>query len=251
MLVKKNIERKTENKHEGLISVQETSYNKLLDYHLKNGFCILTAFRTENTSAENRELNRKLKADLRNRNLGFITVVGGYREIITKDNPNWDKADPIEGKDGLRSFSSMEESLLVPNYNTKTKEPFGDFEDLSEYIIFLGTKYDQDSVLISPPDGKAYYVITTDREGLSEGSKVGSIDMQFDKMGLAGIADTYFTSLTKTIGKMKTQKHGNAFKFENAYVLKPLGTIMGAHNRESSGELPIFGSHLITHTYLK
>lgn len=236
---------------EGLVSANETSYDKLLNYHIKNGFCILTAFRSENTLSQNRALNKKLKDDLKAKNLGFITVVGGYRETITKDNLNWDDADPIKGKDDVRLFSSTESSLLVPNYNTKTKEPFDDFKELSDYIISLGTKYDQDAVLIAPPNGKAYYVITTDREGLSEGSKVGSIDMQFDSMGLAGIADAYFTSLTKTVGKMKAQGHGNAFKFENyigSYVLKPLGTIAGAHCRDLSGELPIFGSHLISHS---
>jgi hypothetical protein len=231
----------------GYIRLNETSYDKLVNYHFDNGFCILTAFRSEFTMAENRARNKKLAADLKSNDLGFIRVTGGYREVIDKDNVNWDDAEVIPDNDEKRLLTIMEESLLVPNFDIKTKKPFDDFDKLKDIIIDLGIKYEQDSVLISPPhsDGNAYYVITNERYG-----DLGDIDMKFDKMDLASITDTYFSSLSKTINKLKVKRGDGVggFKFEKlkyvcTFVDEPRHTLSGMRSENASGALPIFGSH--------
>lgn len=248
MLIKKQ-------KLEGYVRIDETSYDKLTNYHLENGFVILSAFRSEYTLSENRKRTRNMKNDIRDAGFGFIPVVGGYREIIKQDNPNWEKADVISGKENERIYQTTEESVLVPNYDMKTKEPFSDFENLRKLAIKLGQKYDQDTVLISPPQGKAHYVITSDRYASSVGSTVGSVDMQFDKMSLANIADAYFTSLAKTINKLKHKSDGGV-KFENkayigAYIREPMHTLAGAHSLSMNNELPMFGSHYMPSSTFK
>ena len=149
----------------------------------------------------------------------------------------------------------MEESLLVPNYNTKTKKPFDNFSDLEDIIIDLGIKYEQDSVLVSPPnsDGKAFYVITNDRYG-----NIGDIDIKFDKMDLASITDTYFSSLSKTINKLKTKRKDGVggFKFEKkkyicSFVDEPRHTLSGMRSENESGAIPIFGSHYYENSKLR
>ena len=231
----------------GYIRLNETSYDKLVNYHFSNGFCILTAFRSEYTTAQNRARNKRLAADLKANNLGFIRVTGGYREVISRDNINWEEAEVISDNDDKRLLTIMEESLLVPNYNTKTKKPFDNFSDLEDIIIDLGIKYEQDSVLVSPPnsDGKAFYVITNDRYG-----NIGDIDIKFDKMDLASITDTYFSSLSKTINKLKTKRKDvvGGFKFEKkkyicSFVDEPRHTLSGMRSENESGAIPIFGSH--------
>lgn len=231
----------------GYIRLNETSYDKLVNYHFDKGFCILTAFRSEFTMAENRARNKKLAADLKANDLGFIRVTGGYREVIDKDNVNWDDAEVIPDNDEKRLLTIMEESLLVPNFDIKTKKPFDDFDKLKDIIIDLGIKYEQDSVLISPPhsDGNAYYVITNERYG-----DLGDIDMKFDKMDLASITDTYFSSLSKTINKLKVKRGDGVggFKFEKlkyvcTFVDEPRHTLSGMRSENASGALPVFGSH--------
>ena len=231
----------------GYIRLNETSYDKLVNYHFDNGFCILTAFRSEFTMAENRARNKKLAADLKANDLGFIRVTGGYREVIDKGNVNWDDAEVIPDNDEKRLLTIMEESLLVPNFDIKTKKPFDDFDKLKDIIIDLGIKYEQDSVLISPPhsDGNAYYVITNERYG-----DLGDIDMKFDKMDLASITDTYFSSLSKTINKLKVKRGDGVggFKFEKlkyvcTFVDEPRHTLSGMRSENASGALPVFGSH--------
>lgn len=231
----------------GYIRLNETSYDKLVNYHFANGFCILTAFRSEFTMSQNRARNKKLAADLKANDLGFIRVTGGYREVIDKDNVNWDDAERIPDNDDKRLLTIMEESLLVPNFNVKTKQPFEDFDKLKDIIIDLGIKYEQDSVLVSPPnsDGNAYYVITNERYG-----DLGDIDIKFDKMDLASITDTYFSSLSKTINKLKVKRGDGVggFKFEKkkyvcTFVDEPSHTLAGMRSENASGALPVFGSH--------
>lgn len=231
----------------GYIRLNETSYDKLVDLHLKNGFFILTAFRSEYTLSQNRSRNRELAEDLKSNDLGFIRVTGGYREIIDRDNSNWDNAEIIEDSDNKRLLTIMEESLLVPNYDVRTKQPFENFERIEDVIISLGEKYDQDSVLVSPPfsGGKAYYVITNERYG-----DVGTVDIQFSKMDLASITDTYFSSLAKTINKLKYKQQDGVggFKFEKkqyvcTFLDEPRHTLSGLRSENASGALPVFGSH--------
>lgn len=250
------IKRKSSNKVslDGYIRMDETSYDKLINFHAEHGFCIITAFRSEYSLSENRKRNRSLMEDLKKAGVGFIKITGGYREVIDKDNPNYDKADKISGEPEKRLFTSVEESLLVPNYDINKKEEFANFDDLKKLITDLGKAYEQDCVLIAPPkrEGGAYYVVTNSRYG-----NVGDIDMQFSGYDLASISDAYFSSLSKTINKLKV-KQGEGlggFKFENrkfigSFLEEPRHTINGKRCAENTGAIAPFGSHYYPHSTL-
>ena len=232
---------------DGFVRMDETSYDKLINFHAEQGFCIHTAFRSEYSLSKNRERNRSLMGDLKKAGLGFIKITGGYREVIGTDNPNYAKADKIPGDTEKRLYTSVEESLLVPNYDIKEKREFADFENLKKLIIDLGVSYEQDCVLISPPkkDSGAYYVVTNPRYG-----NVGDIDMQFSGYDLASISDAYFSSLSKIINKLKV-KQGEGlggFTFEKrvfvgSFLEEPRHTLAGTRCVENTGAIAPFGSH--------
>lgn len=74
--------------------------------------------------------------------------------------------------------------------------------------------------------------------------------MKFDKMDLASITDTYFSSLSKTINKLKVKRGDGVggFKFEKlkyvcTFVDEPRHTLSGMRSENASGALPVFGSH--------
>lgn len=232
---------------DGYVRMDETSYDKLVNFHAEHGFCILTAFRSEYSLSENRKRNRSLMEDLKKAGLGFIKITGGYREVIDKDNPNFKDAEEIEGETEKRLYTAVEESLLVPNYDIKEKREFMDFSELKALIVDLGTAYEQDCVLISPPkkDGGAYYVVTNPRYG-----NVGDLDMQFNGYDLASISDTYFSSLSKTINKLKVKQGEGVggFRFERrtflgSFLEEPRHTIAGKRCAENTGAIAPFGSH--------
>lgn len=236
---------------DGCIRLDETNYDKLVNFHANNGFVIITAFRSEYTKSENRKRNRELMRDITNEGYSFIKITGGYREMIDIDNPNYDNAEPVRGSD-KRLLTVIEESLLIPNYDLKTKSS-GNFSDLEDLAIRLGKIYEQDCVLIAPPKSGAYYVVTNPRYG-----SVGDVDMKFDSMSLASIADAYFSSLSKTIAKLK-KKQGDeegGMKFENrtflgSFVDEPAHTISGKRMLDNSGQIPVFGSHYYNLSTLK
>ena len=49
----------------GLVQINETSEDRIINFHLKRGFAMLTAFRSENSLSENRARNRRLANDLK------------------------------------------------------------------------------------------------------------------------------------------------------------------------------------------
>lgn len=231
----------------GYVKLNETSYDKLMNFHYENGFCILTAFRSEYSLRQNRRRNRELGRELSERGLGYVKITGGFLETIEPDNIHWDEAEQISADDELRRLPVIEESLLVPNYNRNTRKPFDDFEELEDIVIELGERWEQDAVLICPPfsNGRAFYAITNSRNG-----NVGDIDMQFTNMNLASISDEYFSSLAKT-KNILMRKRGEGLggmKFESkkyicSFVDEPCHTISGKRLEDMSGALPVFGSH--------
>lgn len=237
-------------KKEKYIPINETSYTKLMDYHLENGFCIVSAFRSELSTSENRANAREMKSILARMKIGYIPITCGYREMIKKGNKNWDNAQPIEGKPNVRIYASLEESILIPNYNRETDSCYSSFDIIKEVALELGESFNQEVVLVSPPKhiGSAYYVITSDDYALQKGSRISAVDMQFNHMTLANISDKYFTSLTKTINKLKNQGNAGGVKFEAkqykfGYFNAPRYYMPDAHGAHAMWELPVFYSH--------
>lgn len=233
----------------GLVRINETSENKIVNFHLKRGFAMLTAFRSEYTISENRGRNRKLAGDLKANGYSYIKVTGGYIETITSDNVNWKEGDVIPNDPEHRQLAVMEESFLVPMFNVETKETITDLKSFRNDMIDLGIKYEQDSVLIAPPEGqgKPEYVITNSRNGVT-----GSVDCTFDTLTIASVADTYFSMKEKTIRKAKRKRKDGVggVKFESAWLDEPCHTVNGVRARKMRNELAPFGSHYFNQSSL-
>lgn len=224
----------------GLVQINETSEDKIINFHLKRGFAMLTAFRSEYTLAQNRDRNRQLASRLKSLGYGFIRVTGGYTENIGPDNPNWDEAESTQDPN-IRRLPIMEESFLVPMYDIKTKES-ADFDTFKSDMVDLGKEFEQDSVLVAPPvgQGSPAYIITNSRAG-----NVGSIDCTFSNLTIANVADTFFSMKEKTINKARAKRREGVggVKFESTWLDEPAHTISGIRGRAERNELPPFGSH--------
>lgn len=152
-------------------ALKEETLNRILDKHGKNGFVVLSANRTDGitTRQENNENTRALIADIRaeKEHYSYLPVYGGY-----------------VGTDGV--VDSYEPSFIVFNYNRKG-EPT-DFENLKSFAISMCGKYNQNSVLIVPPNQEAFYI---NSNGVVVGKQNGNTILNDP-------TQQYFTSLVKT-----------------------------------------------------
>lgn len=226
----------------GFVEINETSEKRMMDFHLKHGFAVLTAFQCEYSLSENRDRNRQLAGDLKTNGFSYIKITAGCAETILPDNINWNNADIIAGDDLHRQYQTMAESLLVPMINIKTKEKITDFESFKNIIIKLGIKYEQDFVLISPPEelGSASYIMTNSPSGDLE-----SVDCSFNNLSAASAADIYFSMKEKMMNKALAKRKDRVvgIKFETFWVDEPAQTISGVRMRDNRNEIAPFGSH--------
>lgn len=225
----------------GLVQINETSEDRIINFHLPRGFAMLTAFRSEYSFGENRSRNRQLANDLKQLGYSYVKVTGGYIETITPDNPNWEDADVIPGRDDIRQLPIMEESFLVTMFNIKTNE-VADYETFKDDMIDLGKEFEQDSVLVAPPvgQGSPAYIVTNGRSG-----EVGSVDCKFNNLTVAGVTSQFFSMKEKTINKARAKRREGVggIKFESAWLDEPAHTISGVRIRDNRNEIPPFGSH--------
>ena len=111
------------------IEMNESDWSRLY-YHKNNGCFMISAYRNENSEEVNKQKTDKLASELKNKNLGFIRILGGF--IENKGTPN--------------EVEVVEESFFVPKPKGVSDEDFFDV------AIQLCKNYDQDSVLISLPN---------------------------------------------------------------------------------------------------
>lgn len=260
-----------------VVPIYETSEYRLMDHHLKNGFCAITGFRNDKTVSENRRRNNKLKSEIKQLGYGIIPVVGGFMEEIFPDNINW--IDPeseeaknppnnlhiIEDKGSVREFLQvLEESFIVPCFNVITKKPLNDDElkEFDKQMMDLGREYNQDAILLVPPQGKgsAHFVITKE-DGF------GETESTFSEYSLAKATDLYFTMKEKTLNKASSKrkqgvygtkfynkesferKTGNVFYVES-FVKAPCFSISQIRLEHRDLEIPVFGSHSYANSYI-
>jgi hypothetical protein len=95
---------------------------------------MVTAFRSLNTPKQNRQLNKQLESEIRNKGLGFFKVEGYWREC-QDSNVNYNDCPEEKLKD------SVETTFFVPNISMKDVHNFG-------------KKYNQDSVLYGGEETK-------------------------------------------------------------------------------------------------
>jgi hypothetical protein len=181
----------------------ESSLNRILDTHTKNGYIIISSYRggDEKSDEQNTEDFLKIKKDVREYGFSYIPVFGGFIENIGKSNER----------------EVREPALFVPNYKVGTSSPFGDDSLIKRMGVELSKKYNQDSFLYKPRGGeKAHYI-----------DKNGNIEMTFNNKTVNDLTQIYFTDLAKNhYAKGKRDKglgkSTKRFSFtENVYLLKP------------------------------
>jgi len=166
---------------------------------------------------ENNKRTIELKNDLKNNNLSFIPVYGGFKETNS-------------------SKAKVEKSFIVFPFNMRTKQ-YIDFNDFANLILELGYDYQQDSVLIKyPEDSPVYYDCRTGQPD----------DYKFTNIKLNDVAQEYFTALKKwgdfsnkdisTFTKGKPQR----FTFEGLYMNDFPNSINEHRRRSLEGELVTF-----------
>lgn len=113
-----------------------------------------------------------------------------------------------------------EQSLVVV---PKNKDQ--DFSQLVDDMISIGKYYEQEAILVKfPDDYPVYYNLITNTYG----------EPFNGELKLNDVAQKYFTSL---------KKHPRAQRFTYTYLENQPQTIMGAHMRESRGEIVYYDQH--------
>lgn len=147
--------------------------NKLVSVYNKystNGMAILSASRAENTPEQNKLLSKQLQADIRAKNLGYVSTLGGF----------------VENKDADNEAVVTELSFIVP-YNAAVISK----EDFFDFVLDMCKKYNQDSVLLQVPwfnNGQPTYL-----------NKNGAIDMSFSNKRIVKPGESeYFTQIKGT-----------------------------------------------------
>lgn len=148
--------------------INEETVNRILDKHAKHGFVIVSANRSDKDKKTNNENAKKCIAKIRKSGYSYFPVYGGYHD---KDNNVKD---------------SYELSFFITNF--KGKEAQEDFEPLKKLAIELCKDFDQDSVLVTEPNGKPQYI---DRDGKVVGKDDGGVT------SINRIEKEFFTALYK------------------------------------------------------
>lgn len=107
-------------------------------YSLKDKSVDIEPYRL--TRAENKARTKMLEADLRaEKNIGYVKIQGLYEEI----------------KENNETIKTSEDSFFVYSLNP-------DF-DLRDYLVKLGVKYSQDSILFSKANSDTYDLVLTNK----------------------------------------------------------------------------------------
>lgn len=114
------------------ILLKETTLNRILDKHGKNGFVVISADKYDYPKEINDKNTQQLIIDIQNSGYSYLPTYGGY---INKET------------DVLGDF---EPSFLVFNYSEDGET--GDFEQLRKFALDMCGKYNQDSVMIKYPN---------------------------------------------------------------------------------------------------
>ena len=147
----------------------EATVDRLLQ-HGKDGMVILSADREERTPEENYAKRHELLGDIKNRNLSYIVVYGGYRDINTT---------PPKTANGETSF------VLPAHDRNGNPVPW---EELESFAKEMCGKYDQESVLVQPPGQNPRWI---DRDG--------NAVVEFDGPTVKNdLKQQYFSSLIKS-----------------------------------------------------
>ena len=151
-----------------LLKLTEANLNRISSGHEKDGYIILSAFRSGLTHDENNIRTIELRDWLRSKHYSYIRVYGKYRENISNE-------------------FKLEKSFIVYPFDIVTKD-IANWETFEKDLIDIAKKYDQDSILICRPNWKPFY----------KGLKPEVSDSEyFSGTKLNDVAQDYFTALKK------------------------------------------------------
>ena len=151
-----------------LLKLTEANLNRISKGHEKDGYIILSAFRSTLTHVKNDIRTTELRNWLRSKHYSYIRVYGKYRENISNE-------------------FKLEKSFVVYPFDIVTKD-IQTWETFEKDLISIAKKYDQDSILICRPNEKPFY----------KGLKPDVPDSpHFSGTKLNDVVQDYFTALKK------------------------------------------------------
>ena len=183
--------------------VNESSLNRILSQHFKNGFIIISSYRGERTDDENKKLFDELKQIVKQNKYSFIPVWGGY----------------IENKGTEQEIEIKEPALIIPNYEIGSKKSYDTSENLKNLGIKLSNKFSQESFLYKPKsnDNKSFYI-----------NSEGKITDSFENISVNDLTKIYFTKLHNSKNKVDRRF---TFTNETIYINEPPKSVSEAMNR--------------------
>lgn len=188
-----------------LVSLNEVNARSLIDRHSKDGYVIVSPCRSgidfgldPSNEAQRNKLNqinneriKKMVSLIQSSKYSYTPTYGGF----------------IENQGSENEEVVHERSFVIYNYDKKGN--IGDFNELKEFALELGKKFNQDSVLVKAPDGKPEYL-----------KPDGSLDISFSgDVSFNDVQQQFFTDLHKnTQGKMKDGSRPTRFSFVECYI---------------------------------
>lgn len=185
------------------LNLNESSLSRLYSHTQRYSCGMMTAFRGNNTRKENLTLNKKLSAILQSKSYSITKVKGAYIENMGSKNQK----------------EVGEDSFFVCNMNVEGD----DGGKLERDLIALGAKFDQDSILSIPFEGKAVLIGTSNRSDAypGEGNRVYVGNPKFGKAA----------------GKFFSRVRGRQFAYESVEYVPYPSTIMGKWAMETLSEM--------------
>lgn len=162
----------------------ETNWGRLFNQFRPTGFFIISASRKENSPEVNKRKTLKLKKELEDKCFRPIAVHGGWVED--------------EGLDTEKFVN--ETSFFVPLFFGNKQFSASQYDVKSTHIFYkwifeLGRRYEQESVLYCPPNGKPRYVQTTEKDYGEGPIKAGTHFDRFNRVNHNQKDAKYYTDL--------------------------------------------------------
>jgi hypothetical protein len=162
----------------------ESNLSRIHQHTKESNIGILTAFRGEFDIKQNSSRNKELQSAIRSNGFGFIPVAGHY----------------IENKGSSDERDVIEDSFIV----ISNKD---DSDKLKKFLIKMGVKYNQDSILYKPAESPDAFLI-------------GTASGRYPGMGVETNAGKFHPS---RMGKFYSQlRNGKTFVFESINFIENL-----------------------------
>lgn len=161
--------------------ISKTSISSFLDYHSKNGFVMVSAFREDKTKGENKKDDEELEKNIQEEGWSY-TPIWGYV---------YDNGERVRVN---------EKAFIV--YNMFKNSSNGDMQALKDFAIKMCKEHEQDSVIIKEPN-KEPALYNKDGE---------MVDELGGNLAIKDLAQRYFSTISRSGGKLSTGSSMYSFK---------------------------------------